>query len=929
MPQEEERGSDDDSDEEQQESALDLMQKVMNESVSKKRGQKPLFSIFFEFLKIQYSTNFSFIAFLEGEGDDEHLRLVGAYGEESTSHLANIKLYKRDMSEGDELLWECLATTEAVVVEDGSVMSIVSDEMLVPFLLTAVTKPGIGEDKPSGIAVVGIALPQLAISEHEDPEGQSEGIAKSSIAKSSAVGEEEDEEEVQRREMIEFIKSGASVLGLNLIQTWRQLDEPRVHRLQLATSKMIDACVTNIKSVAQGTKELAKQVGAHVCTAISAGMDDNATSVLIGVLDDNHDKVWLTSVVGPEINEGAEVNPLPLGLDFQLGGINEKDLVSKAIKSGDVIHTGKCGEEQVFGSLAGDASKEGRACLVVPLVVAPEATESEQDDDPSKKYRGFCVGVMVLVRQNKEIPAGHDNSMDADIPVGFSSDEQAIAKSLQNPLASGIHSVKVRESLEHILQGLIRKYASPKGAEMSGEGAGVVHFQGPASLTFRRQIGATMVDASIDSSRLASIETLLEANAPPIKPDLGPNQPSISLCFFDQRKGTESQRVADEITAVATLAIANASNPNHHSSLGFQSKARICRNWMLTAEAILTYQCLQLGGLTEQEVLDLEPRLEPEECDRLVLTAVLTLLNELTTAEIALWKKCRRNLGATFFQQVVDFAPTASSVSQEAVSSAIVLYKQALPLKAEMKTATAALCDWLGAVFWVRKEMRACAELVRQTNLGDLNSMIVGGDFERVRTLIEVDGFHGAGTDETGFSPLHVISTIQSESHESWEGVRQMIMSMDNMKLMLHEKDARGKTPLHVAVQQGPDFIIRALVEAKAGLNSFDQDNHTPLMHAVVRKDMGTIAMILAAGADANVVTPAGTALDVAADWPDAQDVLRQHSAMTAAAIKAIEMKAKGDLEDDEEILGPGGEAGINLDEEMEEGYDMEDDMDM
>mgnify|MGYP003315027932 CR=1 FL=1 len=34
-------------------------------------------------------------------------------------------------------------------------------------LLTAVTKPGRGEDPPQGIAVVGIALPQLAIGEGE------------------------------------------------------------------------------------------------------------------------------------------------------------------------------------------------------------------------------------------------------------------------------------------------------------------------------------------------------------------------------------------------------------------------------------------------------------------------------------------------------------------------------------------------------------------------------------------------------------------------------------------------------------------------------------------------------------------------------------------------------------------------------------------
>ena len=49
---EKENASEDDSDAEQA-SHLDNMQHSMNESVSKNRGQKHLFSAFFEFLKLQ------------------------------------------------------------------------------------------------------------------------------------------------------------------------------------------------------------------------------------------------------------------------------------------------------------------------------------------------------------------------------------------------------------------------------------------------------------------------------------------------------------------------------------------------------------------------------------------------------------------------------------------------------------------------------------------------------------------------------------------------------------------------------------------------------------------------------------------------------------------------------------------------------------
>jgi hypothetical protein len=135
---ENQQDSDEDSDVED-DSMVDLMEKVMNECVSKKRGQKPLFSVFFEFLKCQYQTNFAFIALREGSGEKEHLRVVAAFGA-GTSELANATLFRQE-NQGDEALWDCLDTGEAKLVEDGSVLSLVDESMMVPFLVAALTKP--------------------------------------------------------------------------------------------------------------------------------------------------------------------------------------------------------------------------------------------------------------------------------------------------------------------------------------------------------------------------------------------------------------------------------------------------------------------------------------------------------------------------------------------------------------------------------------------------------------------------------------------------------------------------------------------------------------------------------------------------------------------------------------------------------------------
>ena len=66
---------------------------------------------------------------------------------------------------------------------------------------------------------------------------------------------------------------------------------------------------------------------------------------------------------------------------------------------------------------------------------------------------------------------------------------------------------------------------------------------------------------------------------------------------------------------------------------------------------------------------------------------------------------------------------------------------------------------------------------------------------------------------------------------------------------------------------------------------------------------MAAVTVLLEAGADPNVVTEAGTSLDVAkaAGWAEAQDMLQGRGGLTAGAIRAMELAAKGDLEDDDE----------------------------
>merc|ERR1719487_2639184 len=100
--------------------------------------------------------------------------------------------------------------------------------------------------------------------------------------------------------MIDSIKAGSAVLGMTLVQTWRNLDEPRIHRLQLAMSNTIDSCVSNAELSAQGPKQLGKKIAAHMATEFSS--NDASVSVLMGVMDDTHEQLWLTATEGPPLS---------------------------------------------------------------------------------------------------------------------------------------------------------------------------------------------------------------------------------------------------------------------------------------------------------------------------------------------------------------------------------------------------------------------------------------------------------------------------------------------------------------------------------------------------------------------------------------------------------------------------------------------------
>ena len=90
-------------------------------------------------------------------------------------------------------------------------------------------------------------------------------------------------------------------------------------------------------------------------------------------------------------------------------------------------------------------------------------------------------------------------------------------------------------------------------------------------------------------------------------------------------------------------------------------------------------------------------------------------------------------------------------------------------------------------------------------------------------------------------------------------------------------RDARGRTPLHVATHARQHAAIRALVAAGAGIDALEADRYDAVTIAAVADDVPTLELLLSLGARAGQVTSRydGTALIAAAHLGHAEVVRR------------------------------------------------------
>lgn len=84
-------------------------------------------------------------------------------------------------------------------------------------------------------------------------------------------------------------------------------------------------------------------------------------------------------------------------------------------------------------------------------------------------------------------------------------------------------------------------------------------------------------------------------------------------------------------------------------------------------------------------------------------------------------------------------------------------------------------------------------------------------------------------------------------------GFFERIFKLVSVPVLLSNRDEKGKTPLHYAVQSGRIELVELLIDNKADINAKDANGQTPLHIAVKEGQTNVLELLLGKGADVNI----------------------------------------------------------------------------
>lgn len=854
--------ADEDSEEEVAMGVLDVMQSSMGEALIKRRGQHALLGLLFDMIKSEHDPFASFFGLLETDEDQQRsLRVIGGLGTEIEC-LIGTQIEEDGCS-------ECFRVLDAgvIIIQDQAAPNLPEELQSSEYSWLLVPVP----EK--------VQMSQLEDTEEPPPKARPIGLIAISIPRREATtiemvtapkpeleeGEEEeedDEEQIAYNEMLDSLKSAAKIFGNSICEAWDSADEPQLHRSTVQVAELVDAAMERNQLTLSGVRSLCASVSAHLAQTMEKKCG-SAVSCVVGFKDPN------TELLVPCVHKGVHwVDSKEQHLPF-----TEDDMLWEVISSAQKFQCDMLPRNRtVCGMIPQSPGSQGEsvasfAALGIPLILE---TDKQADEE-----RPEVIGAIGFIRATNQL--GENVSYADGAVSGFSKDELILAEMAAGPLAAGCEAVSIREQIEDLLDGLLRRFGSKH--EVLKPGQIEPMYEGPAVFKFKRQAGPTSQEVTIHSDRRGVLSSALgeECDSLPVRPEIATTCSVVFQAEAPTQSATTQQ--LDEVRDVSTIALTHICNRNHRPLLEVQHKAHCVHHWMLCAEALVEFHRLQLGRLTESELLELEPRLEPPQATNLMIDATLLLLGSQTAIDILPWKQRRVLLGAPMLQRLIDFDPTSRDVTQETVRCAVACWKQAGEMRDQMCAAAMTLYEWMGAILWARKEMRAIAGITRQASFGGAVAAMKTGDQKLVQSILSVDQFDMTAADGTGQTMLHhVAENCQGSSAAFTELVLSaVVVQQDDAQLsaFVNLANQNGDSALHLAVAKGDAEMLGKLLGAGADVELVNGSTNTPLVIAAASQSVACAQMLLDAKADVNALTGSRhTALDACGDCDEMRDLL-------------------------------------------------------